>query len=350
MTKTTKISVLKFVVENNGSKNRIEGKSIENLIEVVRQLPVKLEDKKFTRYSHSETNNELAMVFSDEIKTVQTIFGDIYVGVFLKRRGSSRPLEDGEDGSLVELKLQNDSHEIAEVSYFGIHKETGIVFMTYNPMVGGVSQFIDYLNRRIEVLRAYNINPDIPELSTAISKLDLYYIGFPESEQIFKDSMEQVQNLEFHIASDPDKLAQLFLFDDDNRDKMGMRLIREFAKESNCASITLKLNAEKPKKMKLPNNERKTIYPSLNKGLLVQFYDSTKLSMKDNKDNRFCVRGRLIDEDVRILDLVHSRLTYPMPVYIDDNCDSLTSYINAIPALIRAKIEEAKNNYGFDVD
>lgn len=352
MERILKTSVLKFaVLDIAGHTECLSGPTLEAFIESIRKMPLKLDENGISRYSASTTGNEHAVVFSDEIKTLQTDYKDLYVGVFLGRRGkNNRPLEDGEDGSLVQLTLQDETHEIAEVGYFGIHRESGIMFLTYNPMVGGMTKVVEYLNQRLNVLIAHGTPPAIPQLTNPASRIELYYIGFPDSETVFRENMERVQSFEFHIASDPENLATNFLFDDDKRDQTGMRLIREFAKESNCATISISLSAERPKKKKVKGKEPFIQYSSLNKQFLIRLYDSTKTHLQESPNGKFNVRGKILDEDSRILDLVHSRLTYPLEVRIPEGSDTLLCYINAISVLIRQKIEEAKKYYGYQVD
>lgn len=349
MDKSLKMSVLKFVIEDLGGKKNLSGESVYKLIQLIRAMPLKVDDKEYSRYSPSATGNECAMVFSDEIKTIQASYEDLDIGVFLKRRGNNRPLEDGEDGSLIQLTLQNESHEVAEVSYFGIHRESGILFLTYNPLVGGVNQLIIYLNSRINSIRRQNIEVPIDGL-TEVSTIQLYYIAYPDSERVFREDMDQIQGLEFHIAAEPEFLASQFLFDDVNRDRLGMQLIKEFAKESNCANISIKISAEKPKKIKGKGREKRIRYSTLNKQFLVRFYDSTKMHLQSRKDSRFNIKGRVVDEDLRLLDLVNSRLTYPLKINIQDGYDILNSHLSSIPVLISAKINEAQKYYGYEAE
>lgn len=347
MEKSLKMSVLKFVmVDLNGISN-LNGESVRTLIQLIKAMPLKVDDKEYSRYSPSFTGNECALVFSDEIKTILASYADLDIGVFLKRRGSNRPLEDGEDGSLIQLTLQNESHEVAEVCYFGIHRESGILFLTYNPLVGGVNQLITYLNSRITAIRKHNIEIPIIGL-TELSTVELHYIAYPDSERVFREDMNQIQGLEFHIAAEPEFLASQFLFEDANRDKLGMQLIREFAKQSNCANITIKIGAEKPKKIKDKGNEKKVKRSTLNKQFLISFYDSTKEHLQSRKDSRFNVKGRVVDEDLKLLDLVNCRLTYPLKINIQEGNDILNSHLASIPVLIGAKISEAIGYYGYE--
>jgi len=346
--RTIKTSVLKLTVETEDFRQNLTGQSLERVIAGVRNLPVRHNANEISRYSPSETGNELAIVFSDEIKSIQMIIGDMLLGVFLKRRGNNRPLEDDGEGSLVQLTLKDESHEIAEVSYFAIDITSGIIFMTYNPMVGGVNQFVDYLNKKILEARTSNLMEPVPEFATITSRVELHYIAYPESEAVFREKMEKIQSLEFHIASEPEELAKLFLFDDDNRDKQGMRLIREFTKQSNCATISVNITAARPKSVKVKGKKSEKKYAELNKMFLVNFFDSTKSHLKERTDSKFNVKGQVVDEDMKVLDLVHSRLTYPMTVPLPDGADPLASYLSALPSLVRAKIDEARKFYGFE--
>jgi len=346
--RTIKTSVLKLTVETEDFRQNLMGPSLEKVIAGLRSLPLKHRLNEITRYSPSETGNELAVVFSDEIKSILMTVSDMHLGVFLKRRGNNRPLEDDGEGSLVQLTLKDESHEIAEISYFAIDVASGVIFTTYNPMVGGVNQFVDYLNKKVLEARTNGFMDPVPEFATITSRLELHYIAYPESESVFREKMEKIQSLEFHIASEPEELAKLFLFDDDNRDKQGMRLIREFTKQSNCATISVNITAARPKSVKVKGKKPVKKYAELNKVFLIEFFDATKSHLKERADSKFNVKGQVVDEDMKVLDLVHSRLTYPMTVPLPDGADPLACYLSALPSLVRAKIEEARKFYGFE--
>lgn len=105
--RTIKTTVLKLTVETEDFRQNLTGSSLEALITSLRKLPVRHKKDEISRYSPSETGNELAVVFSDEVKSIQMTIGDMLLGVFLKRRGNNRPLEDDGEGSLVQLTLKD---------------------------------------------------------------------------------------------------------------------------------------------------------------------------------------------------------------------------------------------------
>lgn len=346
MKKQLKVSVLKIVFENDNEKRNIRGETLLKIINSIRKLPINVSIHN-SRYSSSDTGNELAVIFADEIKNSGHNETDILLGVFLRRRGNNRPLEDDGSGNLIELTLKDETHEIAEVSYFGIDINTGVLFFTYNPLVGGVNQFLGYLNGRINILKINNLFESIPEDDKEDKRLGLYYIGFPDSESLFKNKMEIIKSFEFHIAGDPDFLAQAFLSEDDNRDKFGMRFLREFSRKSNCADITINLRAEKAKKAK--NKKEAKIY-SLNKPFLIDFYENTINHLRVKKDSRFNVKGDIVDEETRILDLVHSRLVYTLDVELYNDIEIYKLFFNELFRLISNKKNEVKRYYDNEVD
>jgi len=341
-----KVSVLKIVFEDDIEKRNIKGESLRKIINSIRKLPINV-NLNNSRYSSSNTGNELAVIFADEIKNSSYHETDILLGIFLRRRGNNRPWEDDGSGNIIALTLKDETHEIAEVSYFGIDINSGVLFFTYNPLVGGVNQFSDYLRGRINILKFNNLFDNIPEDDKEDKKLGLYYIGFPDSESLFKNKMEIIKSFEFHITGDPDFLAQAFLSEDDNRDKFGMRFLREFSRKSNCANITINLRAEKAKKVKNKNEAR--IF-SLNKPFLIDFYENTINHLRVKKDSRFNVKGDIIDEETRILDLVHSRLVYTLEVDLDSDIEIYKLFFNELFHLIRTKRNEVNRYYNNEVD
>jgi hypothetical protein len=346
MKRQLRVSVLKIVFENESEKSNINGESLLNIIKSIKKLPINV-DIHDSRYSSSNTGNEQAIIFADEIKDFNYQAENILLGFFLKRRGNNRPWEDDGTGNIIALKLQDETHEIAEVSYFGIDITTGVLFFTYNPLVGGVNQLVDYLNGRINILKFRGLFDGIPEDNKEGKRLGLYFIGYPDSEALFKDKMETIKSFEFHIAGDEEFLSQAFLFDDDNRDKFGMRLLREFTKQSNCAGLTINLRAEKSKKSK--NKKEVTTY-SLNKTFLIDIYENTINHLRAKKDSRFNVKGEIIDEETRILDLVHSRLIYTMDIELNTEIEIYKLFLNGLLRIISSKRSEVKRYYHYEVD
>jgi hypothetical protein len=209
-------------------------------------------------------------------------------------------------------------------------------------LVGGIGQFLDYLNGRMNILQSRNLLENSPN-----KKLGLYYIGYPDSVSTFKDKMEIIKSFEFHLAGDAEFLSQPFLFNNSTRDRTGMHLLREFTKKSNCAQITITLKAARNKKAK---NKKETTGYSLNKSFLIDMYENTIEHLKVKKDSRFNVKGDLIDEDARILDLVHSRLVYTLNVILDDSIEIYKLFLDALMNLINNKINEVKRYYNNEVD
>lgn len=347
MKRQLKVSTLKIVVENKIEKNSLHGQSLLNVIDSIKKLPINVNEK-HGRYSSSDTGNELAVVFSDEIKNSRySKTNNVITGIFLKRRGNNRPWEDDGTGNIVALTLKDETHEIAEVSYFGIELTKGVLFWTYNPLVGGTGQFIDYLNGCLNRLQAHEQLENIPEMDKPDKYLALYYIGYPDSVAQFKDKMSVIKSFEFHLAGDAEFLSQAFLFNDSNRDKLGMHLLKVFAENSNCAQITINLRAQKAKKTK--NKKEATGY-SLNKSFLIDMFENTIDHLRVKKDSKFNVKGDLIDEDSRILDLVHSRLVYTLIVDLDDSTEIYNLFLNGLMGIIHIKIGEVKRYYDHEVD
>jgi hypothetical protein len=350
MRRQIKVSTLKFVLENEYMKHNLKGESIRSFFSWLKKLPINLKQKHASRYSESETGNEHAVIFSDEIKDLSIQYRNVLIGVFLKRRGNNRPWEDDGEGHLIELTLSNEAHEIAEVSYFGIDIDSGILFWTYNPLVGGINQFVSYLNRKMNLLRSSELLEEIQEGYTDSKQLGLYYIGYPDSVSLFEKKMEQIQRLEFHLAGDADFLSEAFLFNNDERDRKGMRLLREFAKQSNCASISINLSAEKSKTINVGKNKKEKKVFSLNKQFILNLFYETAEHLKAKRDSRFNVQGEVIDEETRVLDLVHSRLCYPLMIDLNEEEDVFIQSITAFYSLIISKIDEARKYYDNEVE
>lgn len=229
MKKQLKVSVLKIVLENEMDKKNVKNNSLISLINSIKKLPIDVKMHN-SRYSSSDTGNELAIIFADEIKNCDYLNTNIQLGIFLKRRGNYRPWEDDGTGNIIALTLKDESHEIAEVSYFGIDILRGILYFTFNPLVGGINKFANYLNGRINILRYDNLLESIPEYTGENMRLGFYYIGYPDSVSEFRNKMEIIKSFEFHLAGNEEFLAQAFLFnDDDNRDKLGMRFLRDIS-------------------------------------------------------------------------------------------------------------------------
>jgi hypothetical protein len=159
--------------------------------------------------------------------------------------------------------------------------------------------------------------------------------------------MEVIKTFELHLAGDTEFLSQGFLFNDTNRDKMGMRLLREFTKKSNCAQLTINLRAKRNKRAK---NKKEAVGYSLNKSFLIDIFENTIEHLKVKKDSKFTVKGELIDEDTRVLDLVHSRLIYTLTVDLNESLEIYKLFLGALLNLMHSKINEVGRYYNNEVD
>lgn len=124
MERQLKVSVLKIVIENEVERNNMQGESLISILNSIKKLTVDINAKE-GRYSSSNMGNELAIVFADEIKNSYFKSDKVILGLFLKRRGNNRPWEDDGTGNIIALTLKDETHEIAEVSYFAIDISMG---------------------------------------------------------------------------------------------------------------------------------------------------------------------------------------------------------------------------------
>ena len=115
MKRQQKVSVLKFVFENAHERSSVHGESLLKIINSIKKLQVNIIIND-SRYSSSDTGNELAIIFSDEIKNCSYPESNIILGIFLRRRGNNRPWEDDGTGNIVELTLKNETHEMLKLA------------------------------------------------------------------------------------------------------------------------------------------------------------------------------------------------------------------------------------------
>jgi hypothetical protein len=347
MERQIKVSTLKITFENELAINNLKGTSLLSIIESIKKLPIDLHNPN-SRYTRSKTGNELAVIFADEIKNFKDAKNDVIVGAFLKRRGNDPLLEDDGTGHLITLTLKDETHAIAEVSYFGIHIDSGILFWTYNPFVGGINQFTKYLNEKIHLLKTMDEFNHIPEDDSPDKRLGFYYIGQPRTYEIFKQNMDVISSLEFRLAGNADFFCQAFLSENDDRDRNGMRLLRYFTENSNCGVITVKLSTEKAKRSK---NKKEQKEYTLTKEFIVSLYENTREHLFATKNSKFNVKGKTVDEETNVLDLVHARLMFVLTILLDENAEThVICSMNEMRSLIYNKIDIAIRNYGNEVE
>jgi hypothetical protein len=83
---------------------------------------------------------------------------------------------------------------------------------------------------------------------------------------------------------------------------------------------------------------------------LIDIFENTIDHLKVKKDSKFTVKGELIDEDTRVLDLVHSRLMYTLTVELNEPLEIYKLFLGALLNLMRSKISEVKRYYNNEVD
>jgi len=79
-------------------------------------------------------------------------------------------------------------------------------------------------------------------------------------------------------------------------------------------------------------------------------YENTINHLRTKKDSRFNVKGEIIDEETRILDLVHSRLIYPMDIELDSNVELYKLFFEGLSKLINSRKNEVERYYNNEVD
>jgi len=333
-TKSFNVHVMRFIYElDENVSEKIESNELLRIINGIRSLPIDVKSDN-SRYSSPGSNNEHCLIFLDETTLGYKKNDELIPAIFIHRRGNNRPFEEDGKGNLIDLKLDNPNNELAEIAYLLINTNSSYCFWIYNPFVGGINQFTNYINNKIAQLALSGFEKR--KLYEGDSIFSISYIiqdnAFDEFEKV-----QSIRKLQFNVSSTPDKLTQMFL--KEQNDRKGMGLIRYFVENSNCARIAVDIAADRTKKDKKKN---KTTVPTLNKGFITELFNDTEDLLRENQNNQFNVIGMTGDEDSKVIDLLYQRLTYRFKIEVESRFIGITDVMNQMIDLERYKHEEVK--------
>ena len=308
---------------------------LSGFLESIRRLPREITESGISRYSEAGTQEERCLIFLDEIKDHTSISTDYIPALFIKRRGGSRPFEEDGHGNLFELKLSDEENQIAEVGFVLFCIKSSLALWIYNPMVGGINLFADYLNNAFRRSCKGGLN-SIPfsELGP-IDDIAFHYIRYPNAESDFKSDYFKPSVLEFNIAAKNEDLSNGFLFGGSDGDEI--RLIRHFIKQSNCTRFKMEIASEKPSKKKFTTGFES---PILKKGFISSLYDQTIEYLRGKDGSKFIVKGKGIDEDNKVLDLINSKLIYELDISYDGATIPINDLLLRLLSLAKSKESE----------
>jgi hypothetical protein len=145
------VHILKFIYSFDGNDEAIKPDELKRIIAGIKSLPIDISSEK-SRYSAPGSSNEHCLIFIDETTLPYSTDDYIIPAIFIHRRGKNRPFEEDGKGHLIELKLNNNNNELAEIASIVFNLKSGYCFWIYNPFVGGINQFTDYINSKITQL------------------------------------------------------------------------------------------------------------------------------------------------------------------------------------------------------
>ncbi len=331
--KKMNIHLIKLLYTLEDFSENLKGSELLRVLDGIRSLPIDVGSEN-SRYTLPGSNNEHCLIFLDETTLGYKKSNEMIPALFIHRRGNSHPFEEDGKGNLIELKLENSKNELAEIAFLLFNITNGYFFWVYNPFVGGINQFTNYINSKIVQLS--KIGFEKHKLYEGYPTIDVAHIIQENAFEEFNDILS-IRSLQYSICSTPETLTQKFLQEED--DRKGMELIRYFAENSKCARISIELGADKKKKDK--KTKRRTI-PSLDKSFIVKLYEQTEGLLKENKNNEFNVVGMGADEDSKVIDLLYKRLMYRIEVEFESTFVPINEIIDKMTSLMIGKNDEVK--------
>lgn len=130
----------KMTIENLNSNTSFSREQMDSFLRTIRSLPIDLSLKDNSRYKTDKS----CLIFVDELKGAFKNSPDFLPAIFISRR-DNKPLEDDGHGNLQSIVLASDENQIAEVCYVIFSLQNSVVYWINNPMVGGISNFANYL-------------------------------------------------------------------------------------------------------------------------------------------------------------------------------------------------------------
>jgi hypothetical protein len=314
--KELRIYVLGIFKENAAGRQPIRGQELKGLIEALKALPVDMSDPGRTRYSNPLSGEERCVIFSEEVVPPVVLDGRVAGGVFIRRRSGTRPFEEDAHGHLIELRLSDDTNQIAEVAFFLIHIEKGILFWIPNPIVGGVNQLLTYVSGKFRQSSFLGLSPVDLTVNNVDSEIIFSNVTYPDAYQDFVDRMPDVFSLELDLVGQREQLMQMLLGErvDERRE---IELMRHLINSSNCTKLSIGLRTDGRGRRSKKDDKKKA---SLNKPFLVELWTSVHPALASNENSKFYVKGRMIDDETRVLDLLNARLMYGIELRYDGAC------------------------------
>jgi hypothetical protein len=334
--KELRVYVLGIYKENPQGRFPIRADELRGLLESLRALPVNMSEPGRSRYSDPLTGEEHCMIFSDEVAPPILLDKKIVGGVFIRRRSSTRPFEEDAHGHLIELRLSDETNQIAEVAFFLVHIEQGVLFWIPNPIVGGINRLSSYVNGKFSLCSFIGINKVDLAINHVESSIVFSNVIYPNAYRDFVDKMTEVFSLELDLVGQKEELAQLLLGERPD-EKREIELMRHLFNSSNCTKLSIGLRADSRGRPSKKEPKRKH---SLNKDFLLDLWVSTRPALESNPNSKFFVRGKMTDEETRILDLLNARLMYGVDLKYDGPCLPLPEVLAKMQAEMFRRIAE----------
>lgn len=334
--KNLNVYCFKIVQEIENEIIHLRGNDLKLYLQSIREIPIDISKDEASRYSNPGSLEERCIVFWDEIANHFPIHENYIPAFFIRRRGTTRPFEEDGHGNLIELKLSNDTNQLAEVGFLFFCINEGIALWIFNPFVGGMNQLSDYLNMSFRKSKMMGKNR-IPFIQNKLdSSIGFKYIIYPNALRDFNEDFLHITGLEFNFAGNREELKQAFLFE--QSDIRGIELVRHFMEYSDCSRLAFNLHSEPLRKSK---NKKEYSGKALNKKFIVELYDSTLPYLKSSDQNKFTVIGKnTIDDETKILDLINCKLIYPIQIEYEGFTMPLSDIIYSLAHLSDYRLSE----------
>jgi hypothetical protein len=248
-------------------------------------------------------------------------------GMLLRKRDISLPMTGIEDGDTLDLKpVDLGGGTLMEVTYFMVHKATGILLFLVNRSAGS---YIDLAQNLTSFLGNGSRGGFRMRVGNTFANY-LYLASIPNINTLQRvDDLLAVKSLDFRFVGDPTEIRRLIPGDTGTKISEALNIADYF--EAFNISIVLK-----------PNRGEK-----LSKHKIRPFFMKSESILRTNEKSRFSVSGTGSGRSLETIDLLNDRFLFTTTIKYEGEFVPAIEVFNAmqvnfeerLPAMIQAPIE-----------
>ena len=248
-------------------------------------------------------------------------------GLMLRKRDVSLPMTGIEDGEILDLKpIDLGGGTLMEVTYFMVHRPTGILLFLVNRSAGS---FIDLAQKLSGYLGSPN-NPGYRMRSGSSFTRYLYLANILNSNSLQRvEDLFAVKSLDFRFVGDPIELRR-FLPNTTNRNINSIMDINDYFEGFNISVVIKPKRGEKLQKHKI-----------------APFFQNVERVLRLNEKSKFIVSGSKPRSRTETIDLLNDKFLFTTTIKYEGEYIPALEVFNAmqlnfeerLPAMVDAPIE-----------